>query len=287
LTGLSVPASNGDSLRATTKLTEANLEDATDKRHTQHTDTGTTAGSFQLESGSSGARIKNSSGELQVRNAADSDYAPFGVKVIKIPDNLAEALIVQEGTETYLTFVTTNGAEKILIGKTLEIGQIQVEEDGGIYTLADMSVTSAPAAGTEESYSFKIDGSTVLKIYAESDGAGGVKNISLKLENGATLANKVNLDVDTGTETVDSFVTTIGDGVVWDVVVKKGNNLRTAQVMACWDSAGNVQYIETATADLGTTADLTLAVDVSGGEVRLRATAASDDWIVRVIRRAV
>jgi len=32
LTGLSVPASNGDSIRATTKITEANLEDAIDKR---------------------------------------------------------------------------------------------------------------------------------------------------------------------------------------------------------------------------------------------------------------
>jgi len=34
LTGLSVPASNGDSIRATTKITEANLEDAVDKKHT-------------------------------------------------------------------------------------------------------------------------------------------------------------------------------------------------------------------------------------------------------------
>jgi len=34
LTGLSVPASNGDSVRATTKITEAALEDAVDKKHT-------------------------------------------------------------------------------------------------------------------------------------------------------------------------------------------------------------------------------------------------------------
>jgi len=39
LTGLSVPSSNGDSIRATTKITESNLEDAVDKKHSQNGDT--------------------------------------------------------------------------------------------------------------------------------------------------------------------------------------------------------------------------------------------------------
>jgi hypothetical protein len=43
--------------------------------HTQNTDTGTTATSFQIDSGASGPRIKNSSGTMQVRNAADSALA--------------------------------------------------------------------------------------------------------------------------------------------------------------------------------------------------------------------
>lgn len=38
LTSLAVPSSNGDSIRATTKITEVNLEDAIDKKHTQNTD---------------------------------------------------------------------------------------------------------------------------------------------------------------------------------------------------------------------------------------------------------
>ena len=38
LTGLSVPSSDGDSIRATTKITEALLESATDLKHTQGTD---------------------------------------------------------------------------------------------------------------------------------------------------------------------------------------------------------------------------------------------------------
>ncbi|MDQ6985947.1 MAG: hypothetical protein Q9M91_00930 [Candidatus Dojkabacteria bacterium] len=43
--------------------------------HTQNTDTGTTATSFQINSGASGPRLKNSTGTLQVRNAADSGFA--------------------------------------------------------------------------------------------------------------------------------------------------------------------------------------------------------------------
>jgi hypothetical protein len=43
--------------------------------HTQHTDTGTTNATFQLNSGSSGPKFKDSSGVLQIRNAADSAFA--------------------------------------------------------------------------------------------------------------------------------------------------------------------------------------------------------------------
>jgi len=47
-TGLSVPVSEGDSIRETTKITEANLEDAHDKKHSQNTDTGSDADPFTL-----------------------------------------------------------------------------------------------------------------------------------------------------------------------------------------------------------------------------------------------
>lgn len=43
--------------------------------HTQNTDTGTTQSSFQIDSGNSGPRIKNNSGTIEGRNAADSAYA--------------------------------------------------------------------------------------------------------------------------------------------------------------------------------------------------------------------
>lgn len=50
--------------------------------HTQNTDTGTTATSFQIDSGNTGPRIKNSSGTMQVRNAGDSALANIEVATI-------------------------------------------------------------------------------------------------------------------------------------------------------------------------------------------------------------
>lgn len=107
----------------------------------------------------------------------------------------------------------------------------------------------------------------------------------ITLENDAIIENKKNTDIDTGTETVDSFADTLGDGAVWHYVVKKGANLRAGTITVCWDVTGNtVQYNEVYTNDIGDTSDLTFAVDISGDNVRLRATAASDNWEVRVIR---
>jgi hypothetical protein len=90
---------------------------------------------------------------------------------------------------------------------------------------------------------------------------------------------------DTGTVTVDTFADTQVDGCQWFFSVKKGANLRTGIMMAAWDATGDtIDYTESATNDVGDTSDLTLAVDISSNAVRLRATAASDGWSVRVQR---
>lgn len=52
--------------------------------HNQNTDTATTAQSFQLQSGSSGVRIKNNAGVLEARNAADSAYVDLVVQNLTV-----------------------------------------------------------------------------------------------------------------------------------------------------------------------------------------------------------
>lgn len=47
--------------------------------HTQNTDTGTSSSTFQVGNGASGPKLKNVSGALEIRNAADSGYADITV----------------------------------------------------------------------------------------------------------------------------------------------------------------------------------------------------------------
>jgi hypothetical protein len=47
--------------------------------------------------------------------------------LIKFPDNLAIALDMAEGVNSYLTFVTTNGSEQITLGKKLAAGAVEIE----------------------------------------------------------------------------------------------------------------------------------------------------------------
>lgn len=58
LTNLKVPSTAGDSIRATAKITEALLESATDLKHAQNTDTGTTGNSFAVGDGTAGSDKK-------------------------------------------------------------------------------------------------------------------------------------------------------------------------------------------------------------------------------------
>ena len=102
----------------------------------------------------------------------------------------------------------------------------------------------------------------------------------------ANISNQVNADVDIGTETVATVPTAAYTAAFFDYVVKGGVNVRAGVVYACHDGT-SVQYIETSTLDLGNTLDLQLSVDISGTDMRLRATATSNDWSVKTITRAL
>lgn len=87
-----------------------------------------------------------------------------------------------------------------------------------------------------------------------------------------------NTDVDTGTENVDTFDATLAVGVEWDLVIRKGTNRKRVKVGATWEGT-NVAWDQFNTVELGTI-DVTLDVDINSGNVRLRAIATTDDWIV-------
>ena len=84
--------------------------------------------------------------------ALDSISADSNTMDITLTDNQATALEIKESTNSYLTFVTTDSAEKITLGKKLEAGSVEIEGsafdinggniDGATIATSDITVGS-------------------------------------------------------------------------------------------------------------------------------------------------
>ena len=95
-----------------------------------------------------------------------------------------------------------------------------------------------------------------------------------------------NLDIDTGTETIDSVTMSTG-AVFWDVIKRKGNNIRSGSILANVVNSTVEWSYSGFTNDNGSTGDLDFNVTYSGGDLILQGIATSDNWEVKVFRRAV
>ncbi len=144
-----------------------------------------------------------------------------------------------------------------------------------------------PTAGSEALVASEEASEARSEANLNKDRASEATSIALLAESlTPTLAE--NTDVDTGTEDVDTFADTTADGVIWHFLVKNGANLRVGLVYACWDATGDtIQYAESTTQDVGDTSALSLSVDIDSNNVRLRATATSDNWSVKVVRNLI
>jgi len=72
-------------------------------------------------------------------------FTVAGENSIKIPDNQASALIIEEANAAYLTFVTTNSGEKITLGKKLEAGSVEIE--GTAFDINGGDISAATISG--------------------------------------------------------------------------------------------------------------------------------------------
>ena len=90
----------------------------------------------------------------------------------------------------------------------------------------------------------------------------------------------------TTTTTVASISGTTYAAVFFDYVIFKSSNIRAGTVVACSDGT-SVSFTETSTTDLGDTSDVTLAVDLSSSNFRLRATTTSSTWNIKALTRAI
>jgi len=99
-----------------------------------------------------------------------------GYFLSQIPDNSTTAFEIKEATNSYLTFDTTNDAEKIVVGKNLEVGTLKVDANSGAVNFIDMDITGTDPAGTTQSLSVALDGNVVATFYGEANGAGVLQN---------------------------------------------------------------------------------------------------------------
>ena len=85
-------------------------------------------------------------GGLSISGDAALNFTAAGENSIRIPDNQASALIIEETGNAYLTFNTANsGGEKITLGKKLEAGSVEIE--GSAFDINGGDISAATISG--------------------------------------------------------------------------------------------------------------------------------------------
>jgi hypothetical protein len=104
--------------------------------HTQNTDTGTTATSFQLNSGATGVRLKDVSGALNLRNSADSANANLIANDVTVNGNLTVS-----GTTTTINTATLAISDNIITLNS-DVSTGTPTENAGVEVLRGSSSTT-------------------------------------------------------------------------------------------------------------------------------------------------
>ena len=97
----------------------------------------------------------------------------------KIVDNSATSLVIKEGSTAYMSFVTTNGSENILVGKSMEFdGTTQF--DGNVTINGDTTFAGAVDMGSQVTTNVNIDGGAIdgTPIGANSASTGAFTNVT-------------------------------------------------------------------------------------------------------------
>ena len=97
----------------------------------------------------------------------------------KIVDNSATSLVIKEGSTAYMSFVTTNGSENILVAKSMEFdGTTQF--DGNVTVNGDTTFAGAIDMGSQATTNVNIDGGAIdgTPIGANSASTGAFTNVT-------------------------------------------------------------------------------------------------------------
>lgn len=196
---------------------------------------------------------------------------------------LIAALSLQTAYETGNAIVTDSGNGDLSVSGTEKVSLVSSN------VAADAIKLNASAGGIDVDAAGAID-IAAAGVMSFTDSSGGPHTLSSLVGGGSSAWTAIeNLDVDTGTEDVDSFAVTSDGMAVWEVFVGSGANVRQHTFKAAWDYSANdiTAQSNSSTVDLGDTSDLVLTVTMAAGTIKLEATAASDDWVVKGKRMSV
>jgi hypothetical protein len=171
---------------------------------------------------------------------------------VSVSDNSATALTVKEGSNTYLTIDTTNSAEKVLVSKTLDIG------DNNITNVGNIALDSISADGTQIDIDITDNTASAFTI---SEGANNY--IAITTTDGSELITVSKNSTFAGTTIADLGVVTtvdINGGTADNVTI--GGGTAAAGTFTTLNATGGGALTGT-WSNLGTVT----TVDINGGTI--------------------
>ena len=199
---------------------------------------------------------------------------------VKIPDNEATSLVIEEADNAYLTFVTTNSGEKIVSSQAIEVGVDGTGHDvklfgdtSGQYMLWDQSADELVLAGdTKLSFHDAAGGENII---ASSDGhlevnAGTTLDITAPT---VDLNSATEFNIDTaaydlnasGAVTIDSAGVSIDSSSASNLTTSSGALTLTSAAAATWSTAAGALTLTSAAAATWSTSAGALTVNGAGG----------------------
>ena len=241
----------------------------------------------QLKSGNivvtgSSNTISTSSGNLTIAPAGTLVVTHGGTvdlsgqaNSLTLPDNQASALDINEGGTSYLKFTTTNSGEKVVVGKDMDTGTINVTSGNLLVGTDKLTV----ASGT---------GNTVIKGTANIQGAADLDS-TLNVDGNTTLNGAVTLgnasaDAVTVSGTATFTPSADFDGgftVAGSQTVDMGSNrVQNVATPTSTTDAANKGYVDSVkqaldikdSVKLGTTANLNATYNNGNGTLTMDAT---------------